>query len=237
MSSTLISTRFYPQWYARIAGALYLFIIIAGGSAEFFIRGKLIVAGDALATANNIISSSLLWRIGILADLLMQVCDLPVMLVFYLFFRSVNKHLALLNLLFNLIQTAVLVANKLNLVIVMSLLGNGEYLKTIGPDQLHSLAYVYLNLHDYGFAIGLIFFGFVCLMEGYLIYKSTFLPKFIGILMGIAGICYLTNSFAGILAPKLASALFPTILMPCLIAELTLSLWLIVKGVNVEKVE
>lgn len=218
-----------PQLYAHIAGLLYLVIIIMGFCAETFVRNKLFVSGDATATANNIMHSEFLWKIGITADLIMQICDLPVMIILYYLLKPVNKKLALLNLSFNLIQTAVLVANKLNLLAALFFLGDAAYLKSFTPDQLHTLSYLSIKLHDFGFGIGLIFFGFVCLFEGYLIFKSGYFPKTIGILMSIAGICYLSNSFALILVPQLSSIV---LLMPCLIAELTLSLWLIFKGVN-----
>ncbi|MTH15993.1 DUF4386 domain-containing protein [Flavobacterium sp. LC2016-01] len=218
-----------PQFYARIAGLLYLAIILTGLFAEAFVRNKLFVSGDATATANNIIHSDFLWRLGISADLIMQICDLPVMIILYYLFKPVSKKLALLNLSFNLIQTAVLVANKLNLLAALFFLGDGEYLKSFSPDQLHTLAYLSIKLHGYGFGVGLIFFGFVCLIEGYLIYKSGYFPKVLGVLMAIAGVCYLANSFASILAPELSSF---ALLFPCIIAEFGLTLYLILKGVN-----
>lgn len=218
-----------PQLHARIAGILYLVIIIAGFFAETFVRNKLFVSGDANATANNIMHSEFLWKIGITADLIMQICDLPVMIILYYLLKPISRKLALLNLSFNLIQTAVLVANKLNLLAALFFLGDAEYLKSFTPDQLHTLSYLSIKLHDFGFGVGLIFFGFVCLIEGYLIFKSGYFPKTIGVLMAIAGICYLTNSFALILAPQFSSI---TLLLPCVIAELSLSLWLIFKGVN-----
>jgi len=218
-----------PQLYARIAGLLYLVIIIMGFCAETFVRNKLFVSGDANATANNIIHAEFLWKIGITADLIMQICDLPVMIILYYLLRPVSKKLALLNLSFNLIQTAVLVANKLNLLAALFFLGDAEYLKSFTPDQLHTLSYLSIKLHDFGFGIGLIFFGFVCLLEGYLIFRSVYFPKTIGVLMTVAGICYLSNSFILILAPQFSSI---ALLMPCLLAELSLSLWLIFKGVN-----
>lgn len=219
-----------PQPYARIAGILYLVIIIMGFFAETFVRNKLFVSGDATATANNIIHSQFLWKIGITADLIMQICDLPVMIILYYLLKPVSKKLALLNLSFNLIQTAVLVANKLNLLAALFFLGDAAYLKTFTPDQLYTLSYLSIKLHDFGFGVGLIFFGFVCLIEGYLIFKSRYFPRVIGVLMTIAGICYLFNSFALILFPQFSDII---LLMPCLIAELSLSLWLIFKGVNI----
>ncbi len=221
-----------PQFYARIAGLLYLVIIVTGLFAEVFVRSKLIVYGDAAVTANNIIHSDLLWRIGISADLIMQICDLPVMIILYYLLRPVNKKLALLNLSFNLIQTAVLAANKLNLLAALFFLGDSDYLKSFNPDQLHALSYLSIKLHNYGLGVGLIFFGFVCLIEGYLIYKSHYLPKILGVLMSIAGLCYLTNSFLSILAPQFSNF---ALLFPCIIAELGLTLWLIFKGVNLTK--
>ncbi|MDQ6470618.1 DUF4386 domain-containing protein [Flavobacterium sp. LHD-80] len=219
-----------PQFYARIAGLFYLVIILTGLFSEVFVRNKLFVSGDANATANNIIHSDFLWRLGISADLIMQICDLPVMIILYYLFKPVNKKLALLNLSFNLIQTAVLVANKLNLLAALFFLGDTEYLKSFSPDQLHTLAYLSIKLHGYGFGVGLIFFGFVCLIEGYLIYKSGYFPKVLGTLMTIAGLCYLANSFASILAPELSSFI---LLFPCIVAELGLTLWLIFKGLNI----
>ena len=219
--------------YARIGGIIYLVIIAAGIFGEAFVRNTLVVSGDAAATANNIIASPLLWRMGIAVDLIMQLCDIPLMLIFYVLLKPVNKNLALMNLLFNVIQTAVLVVNKLNLLIPLFLLGNAAYLKTVDPQVLQSLSYMFINLHGYGFGVGLIFFGLVCLVEGHLIFRSGFLPKTLGRLLQLAGVCYLTNSFALLLAPSLADTLFPFVLLPPLVAELSLALWLVVKGVDV----
>ncbi len=226
-----------PQVYARIGGVLYLIIIVAGVFGEAFVRGRLFVSGDAAATASNIAASQLLWRIGVAGDLIMHVCDVPLMLVFYVLLRPVSKPLALLAVLFNLIQTAVLVANKLSLLGALFLLGSADYLKAFEPDQLHALAYLSIKSHGYGFGVGLIFFGCVSLVLGHLIIRSGYLPGVLGVLMQIAGVCYLTNSFALLLAPTVANMIFPAILVPAFIAESSLALWLLVKGVNVPKWE
>ncbi len=231
---TTRTTQISPQVYARIGGALYLIIIIIGFCITVFIREKLVVSGDVMTTANNIMASQSLWRIGIAADLIMHVFDIPLMLVIYILLKPVNKNLALLAVLFNLIQTAVLVANKLNLFAALFLLGNVDYLKAFEPQQLHTQAYLSLKLHDYGFGIGLIFFGFVCLIQGYLLFRSGYFPRTLGVLMAIAGLSYLTNSFTLILAPAHAATIFP-ILVLALVGELSLSLWLLVKGVRVEE--
>ena len=224
-----------PQRYARIGGVLYLAIIVLGIFGEAFVRGTLVVSGDATATANAILASESLWRAGIAGDLLMHVLDLPVIIVLYFLLRPVSETLALLATFFNLIQTAVLVANKMTLLAPILLLGDAHGLGALSPDQLHALSYLAISAHGYGFGVGLIFFGFACLFRGYLVFKSGYFPKALGVLLVLAGLSYLVNSFALLLAPALASALFPAILVPAFVAELSFALWLIFKGVNVQK--
>ena len=221
-----------PNTYARIAGALYLINIVAGFLGEMFVRNTMVISGDAAATAAHIAASPLLWRIGIAGDLLMQVTDVPLMLILYLLLRPVNRNLALLAMLFTMVQTATLVANKLNLLTPLFLSGDMAYLHAFSPEQLNALAYLSIKAHGHGFGVGLIFFGFECLITGYLIFRSGYFPRALGVMMQIAGVCYLINSFALIVMPALADALFPAILLPCLVAELSLCLWLIAKGVN-----
>ena len=174
---TATSAEASPQRYARVGGVLYLIIIVAGIIGELFVRGSIVVSGDAAATANNLIASPSLWRAGIAGDLVMHVCDVGLMLVFYVLLRPVSKNLALLAVLFNLVQTSVLVANKLNLLLPLFLLNDAAYLKAFSPQQLQALSYVSLRTHDYGFGFGLIFFGVECIVVGYLIVRSGYLPK------------------------------------------------------------
>ncbi|CAN5157797.1 DUF4386 domain-containing protein [soil metagenome] len=225
----------HPQRYARIAGVLYLAIIILGAFGEMFVRGALVVSGDPGATAQGIAASGFLWRAGIAGDLLMHVFDVPVIVFFYLLLRPVSHGLALLSTLINLVQTAVLVANKMNLLVPLFLQEPQGYLNAFTPEQLQALAYLAIKAHGYGFGIGLIFFGVACLIRGYLIFRCGTLPKALGVLLAIAGVSYLVNSFALLLAPELASAIFPGILMPALVGELAVCLWLIVKGIDVAK--
>lgn len=231
----LPQTHFSPQKYARIAGLLYLINIVFGGIDEAFVRSKFIVAGDAIATAHNIVANTALFRISVAGDLIMQVTDIPLILIFYVLLKPVNKNLSLLAAFFNLTQTAILGINKLNLLTTLSLLGGANYLKAFEPRQLDALGFLSLDLHESGFGIGLIFFGFSCLIVGYLLFKSGYFPQTLGVLMFIAGLCYLINSFALILAPNFAGMLFPAILLPALIGESSFCLWLLIKGVNLPK--
>jgi hypothetical protein len=235
MGTTMKASIALPQTYARTGGVLYLIIIAAGMFGELFARGPLIISGNAAATASHISDSVSLWRAGIAGDIVMHMCDIGVMLVFYVLLSPVNRNVALFALLSNLVQTSVLVANKLNLLIPVFLLGDAEYLKALPPQQLQALAYVSLKTHDHGFGLGLIFFGMTCIAFGYLIIRSGYLPKVLGMGMQLAGVCYIINSFVLILFPELAPRLFPAILLPPFVAELSMALWLLVKGVNLSK--
>jgi len=236
MNATTLSldlpTPVSPRTLARIGGALYLFIIVAGIFGELFVRNGLIVTGDATATAANIAAHEGLWRLGIAGDLAMHIADLPLLLIIYLLVRPVSASLALLVVLFDAVQTAVLVATKLQMMLPLFLASDASYLGAFDPAQLHALAYVSLRMDAHGFGFGLIDFGCGCLVLGYLIRRSGYLPKLIGIGMQIAGACYLVNSFALILAPKLANAMVPAILLPPFLAETSFALWLLFRGVD-----
>lgn len=226
-----------PQRYARIAGILYLAIILLGLFGELYVRGTLVVSGDVAATSAAIAASPLLWRAGIAGDLLMHVFDVPVIVVLYYLLRPVSRSLALFATLINLVQTAVLVANKMNLMVPLLLLESPAYLAAFSLEQVHAISSLAIKAHGYGFGIGLIFFGVACLVRGYLIFKSAYLPKILGVLMAIAGLSYLINSFALLLAPAFASVLFPAVLLPAFVGELAFALWLIFKGVNLGRWE
>lgn len=222
-----------PQRYARFGGLLYLVIILAGLMGELMVRGSMVVPDAAAATALRIAAQPMLWRIGIGGDLLMHICDVFVMWSIYVLLRPVSRNGALLVLLLNLIQTAVLVANKLMLIVPLLLLGDASYAQAFDTEQRQAWSFLAIELHSYGFGIGLIFFGIVLLVEGHLVRRSRFLPWLIGAALQVAGLCYLVNSTALLLAPELAAQLFPAILLPCFLAELAFALWLLVKGVDV----
>jgi Domain of unknown function (DUF4386) len=222
--------------YARTGGIFYLMIIIAGVIGQVFIRGSLIVPGDGALTASNIMASPLLWRAGITGDLMMHIFDIPLMTILYMLLKPVNKGVALLGLVFNIIQTAILVVSKLALIVPLIILTHSEYLAAFASTQINAQIMLLTDIHNYGLGLGLIFFGFACLAYGYLLFKSNYFPKIIGVLMTIAGISYLINSFTLLLAPQYSGAIFPVLIL-CLIAELTFALWLTTKGVIVAEWE
>lgn len=224
-----------PQTYARIGGVLYLIVIVGGIFGEAFVRGGLIVPGDATATAENISSSELLWRAGVAGEIFMLVCCIPMALIFYVLLRPVSRDLALMAVWFDLAAIILEASNELNLLRTLIPSANPGYLRALDPEQLHVLANLSIESYAFSWAVGLIFFGCYCLVVGHLVFRSGYLPKVIGVLMQAAGLSYLINSFAIILSPKFAEWLFPVILLPALVGEASLCLWLLVKGVNVPK--
>lgn len=224
-----------PQVISRIGGVLYLIIIVIGVFGEMFVRNRIVVPGDAAATAANLRSMESLWRFGIAAEYVLLICAIALAPIFLILLRPVSRDLAWLAVFFNLVTIAVEAAAGLNLVAALFPLGNTAYLSAFEPEQLHTLARLSIRLHGHGFSAALLFFGCFCLVTGYLIFKSTYLPRALGVLMQIAGASYLTHSFALILAPAFANRIFVAILIPPFVAETSLALWLLVKGVNVQR--
>ena len=217
---------------ARLAGLSYLIVIATGLFAEVFVRQALKVPGDAMASAHNIQASELLYRFGFVADLLNLVCGLPGVLIMYVLFKPVNKYGISLAMFFVIIQTAIVAVNLLNQVSPLLFLGSDQYLTAFQHNQLAALAMHALDLQAQGYGIGLVFFGFYCLLIGYLIFTSTLIPKILGVLYAIAGLGYLINSFTMFLSKDFANPLFIYLAIPIFIGELSLCLWLLIMGVK-----
>ena len=225
-----------PRVYARIVGAGYLVIIVAGIFAEFFVRSGLIVKGDAAATAANITASESLFRIGIAADLVMLTCDVVVAWAIYMLFREVNKGLTLLATFFRMAHAAVYGVTLLALYVPLLILGGADYLNPFGTGQLHALVLVLLGAHSYGYVIGLVFFGFHCAVLGYLVFRSGYVPRVLGVLLALAATGYLIDSFARTLMTNYFhyEAVFTAVVFtPAFVGELAFCLWLLIRGVNV----
>jgi hypothetical protein len=151
-----------PQVYARIGGLLYLFIIVAAGFGELFVRNRrnrLIRWGDAAATANNILTSETLFRVGLAGEMLTCVCDVALAVILYVLLRPVSRNLALLAAFFRLTFAGVYGVTKLFEVAALVALGAAGNLKALAPQQLHDLAYVSLRVHSLGYGASLLFFG------------------------------------------------------------------------------
>jgi hypothetical protein len=224
-----------PQAYARLAGAIYLLVILFGGFAEGFVMSTLVAPGDIAATARNISASPDLWRLSVAGDLIVPLIAIVQLWIEYLLLRPVGKNAALLFVLFNAASLAVEAVSKVFLLMVAPALRGAGYATVADPRQLYALAGFALSAHDIAFNVALIPFGCACLVSGYLIFRSGYLPKIIGLLMQLAGASYLVATFSNLFAPALADKITPAILLPALIGESSLCLWLLVRGVNVAK--
>jgi hypothetical protein len=225
-----------PRFQARIAGFLYLLIILGGLFLPFAVAPSGMMLGDAaLPTAAKILASKSLYVLGGAAQLIVYACDVGVALIFYELFKPVSRSAALLATFFRLLFVAIASANMLNHFAPLIFLSRPDYLSAFQADQLQALAAAFIRLRTFGFDIALVFFGFHCLIVGYLIFRSTFLPRIIGIVLAIGGLGYLTSIFETAIPPAIAVYIFPYIMLPAGVAEISLTLWLIIAGVNVPR--
>ena len=215
---------------ARTAGFLYLLLAPLGFFGLEYIP-SITVPGNAVATVSNIMAHTLLFRLSILSALITPIVTASVAFFLYKLFKSVNKNQATLMVIFTLAATPIAMLNELNHFAVLLLLNGTDYLKVFSVDQLYSQVMFFLDLSHYGAYIAAIFWGLWLLPLGYLIFKSNFIPKLIGILIIVAGFGYLVDSVALFLLPDLNI----DISQFTFIGEVLLLLWLLIKGVNVEQ--
>ena len=217
---------------ARAAGVLYLIIILTGLFSELIVRSGMIVPGDATATTDNISANFFMFRIGFISDLIMVMSDVGVALLLYLVLKPVNNGLSMLAGFFRLAQATVLGINLLNFYLPLLLLGDNSYLSSFSDEQLNSLSLLFLNAHSYGYLISGVFFGISCIVLGYLIFKAEYFSKWLGILVVAAGISYLVDCVANFLFPGLASTSEILVMTVAVVSELSLCLFLLIKGVK-----
>jgi hypothetical protein len=214
---------------AIIAGVGLLAMAILAPFAEFFVRQSLIVPGDAATTANNIMANELLFRIAICVYLIVAILDIVVAWALYVFLKPANKSLSLLAAWFRVVYAGILAMVLINFVIALQLLSGADYLSAFETDQLHAQAMLFLNAFDYGWSIGLAIFGLHLLLLGYLVFKSSYVPKLLGILLIIAGLGYFIDSFGKLLSPNYDA----NIAMFTFIGEVLLIFWLLIKGARI----
>jgi len=227
-----------PQTWSRVAGVGYLLIFATGIFAEFFVRGGIIVSGDPGATAANLAASESLFRAGLASEFAMLISDVVVAAALYVLLRPVSRGLALMAAFFRLAQGAVLGANLLNLWFPLVLLGGAPALASFTPEQLQSLALLFLETHGVGYTFGLVFFGAHCLVLGRLVLRSGYFPAILGVLLMIAGAGYLVDALGRALMAGYADyeAIFATVVfLPAFVGELAFCLWLLFRGVDVER--
>jgi hypothetical protein len=224
-----------PRQLARTAGALYLINIVFGAFALGVVP-TILIKSSVATTAHNIQAHELLYRLGLAAHIVVTVTNIPMAVIFYELFKVVNRRIALLDVFFTLVATSVEAASILRDVTPLVLLGSSRYTHAFPPAQLHALAYLPGDLSNIGYSIYGVFYGFDALCVAYLVLKSTFLPKTIGVLMAIDGLAaYLTYGFTNLLAPGVAAHMAPWIQLPTIIGEGSLCLWLLIVGVDAQR--
>ncbi len=211
-------------------------IIILAGFSQGYVRSGLIVSGDAPATAANILASEGLFRIGFATDLTAFMMDAVVAILLYVLLRPVNKTLSLIAASFRLLaHPAIASLNLLNHFAAIQLLNGSAAMGIFEADQLQSLALFFLDLHRSGYLIGGTFFGVHLLLLGYLLFKSDLFPGVLGILITLAGLGYLIESFGDFLFPGNEQVLGWIVGVSAAVGELSLTLWLLIKGVRTRK--
>jgi hypothetical protein len=216
-----------PRLMARMAGVFELLEGLTSAGGQVFILGSIFVAGNAATTAANILAHEQLFWLGFASSLSAVAFHLAWALLFYDLFKVVNRRVSLLATFVILVGCAMQALTSLFYLASLLVLQGGSSWSAFTPQQLQALALVFLNLNAAAFNIYLVFFGLWCVLIGYLIFRSTFLPRILGVLLAIDGLGWIL-----FLSPPLAQHLFPFIAVASGLAEIPLLLWLLIVGVN-----
>jgi len=216
-----------PRLKARITGVFYLLTILTGAFALMFVSGSLVVDGDAAATAANILAHRGLFQLGFAVYLIEMACNIAITALFFDLLKPAGRTVSLLAAFLGLVGCAIKTFGRLFYIAPLLLLGGARYLSVFNEEQLQALALLFLKVNNQAAAIGLVFFGFYELLKGYLIVRSTFLPRFLGVLSILAGLGLLTFLYL-----PLGYRLFPYISALGLFGAVLQILWLLVFGVN-----
>ena len=215
---------------ARIAGFLYLLLVIAGPFRLMYIPSTLFVHGNASATANNIAAHETLFRLGIVGDLFCGTIVIFVALALYRLFKGVDQNLAVLVVILGgVLPAAIDFFIVLNDAAALILVRGADFLSVFDKPQRDALAMLFLRMHDQEMFAAMIFWGLWLVPLGILVYRSRFLPRFLGVWLIVNGFAYLANSFVGLLLPHYANAV-GNFIFPALTGEVAFVLWLLIRG-------
>jgi hypothetical protein len=217
-----------PRFIARMSGLFYALMVVSGSLGSVARKG-IIVSGDAAATATNIVAHQTLYQLGFAGDVLLLATYVVVVALFHQLLRPVNRSIALVAAFFGVMGCAIQAGALVFQLAPLAVLGHAKYLSAFKVDELQAQAYLFLRLYNQGYGIALVFFGFFMLVTGYLVFKSAFLPRILGVLFALGGLAWLT-----FLAPAFGARILSWILLFD-IGEALLPLWLLVKGVNAER--
>ncbi len=213
----------------RFAGLLYVLTSIIGFFAMGYVPGKLIVHGNAVATATNIMASETLFRLGIVASLIGQAAFIFVALALYELLKGVNRRRASLMVLLIVVSVPIAFLNELNSIAALTLVRGPDFLSIFEKPQREALAMLFLNLHHYGIVVAEIFWGLWLFPLGLLVYRSRFLPRFLGVWLILAGFAWIVLSLTGVLLPQYVNKV-DTFSQPAIIGEIVFMFWLLIRG-------
>ncbi|MGH9793668.1 MAG: DUF4386 domain-containing protein [Candidatus Acidiferrales bacterium] len=214
---------------ARVAGILYLFVVVTAAFSVTYVPSKLIVRGNTAATVHNIHASQSLYRLGIASGLISATIFIFLALALYRLLKGVNQRHAALMVILVLIQVPITFLNAVNHLAALTLLRGADFLSAFDKPQRDALAMLFLNLHDQGIIVAQIFWGLWLFPFGSLVYRSEFLPRILGAWLIINGIAYLALSFTGLLLPQFYTAVFNSAL-PAALGQMAMMLWLLIVG-------
>ena len=213
----------------RFAGLLYVLMSIPGFFALIYVPSKLIVHGSATATANNIAASETLFRLGIACNLIGQAGFIFVALALYELLKGVNQRHAVVMVTLILVAIPIALLNELNAIAALVLVRGADFLSVVEKPQRDALAMLFLNLHGYGFDVAGIFWGLWLFPLGWLVYRSGFIPRFLGVLVMLNGFTYPANSFTSLLLPQYEH-IVSRWMMPFGFGELVFMFWILIMG-------
>ncbi len=216
-----------PSARGRILAALYLFVIIGGITAQSFISDRLVVGDDAARTAANILANKSLYRLGFTIFMLEMIAQVGVSALYYDLMKPVNRSVARVSAILGLTGCGIKTLARLFYYAPLILLGGASYLSAIQPAQLEALSLAFIKINAQGAAIGIIFFGFESLLRGWLLFKSEFLPRFLGVLSMVSGLGWLT-----FLWPPLGSRAFVGVALFTIAGLIATIGWLFIRGVD-----
>jgi hypothetical protein len=219
----------------RFAGLLYVLASIVGFFAMGYVPDKLIVHGNAAATANNIAASETLFRFGIAGELIGQAAFIFVALALYDLLKGVNRRYASLMVMLIVVSIPIAFLNELNSFAALVLVRGADFISIFDKPQRDALAMLFLNLHGRGFVIAEIFWGLWLLPLALLVFKSRFLPRFLGVWLALAGFAWVILSLTGILLPQYQDKV-DTYCQPAFFGEIAFMLWLLIRGAKPQAV-
>jgi hypothetical protein len=220
---------------ARIAGVLYLLVGIFGGFSEGYVDPKLYVAGNAVATARNVLANQELVRLSVVSHLLDGTFFVFLAMVLYSLLKQTNKSVARAMLILVALATAIICLNAVFQFESLQIVTNSYYITAFGAAGSHALVLLLLDMQHYGTLIAQVFFGLWLIPLGYLAYKSQLFPKWLAVVLVLGGVCYLIDLFAAFLAPGFDQSIHAIVVIPSAIAEISMVVYLLVFGVREPK--